>query len=201
MRCRGAVALVLFASALTLTKSLTAQGAQSARVRFVHDTIISGVHCAPTGRQYAVIHANGVLDECPLANDTVIAGHALSRGTWLRLLDDRTLDGAWLPADATLQGLRCKGSGYKGWAVRFYPTGPLRLCYPATEQTLDGVVCRSAAFLTELTGTTQISLHADGKLHSCRLARSMERDGATIKAGRRVTLTPEGRVLTTPSSP
>ncbi len=201
MKARVAFTICTLVQALVPTASFTAQSSQAARVRLVNDTVIAGVHCAPTGRAYAVIHVNGSLDECPVANDTVIAGHALPRLTWLRLLDDRTLDGAWLPEDTELQGVQCKGSGYKGWSVRFYHTGQLSSCYPAIEQTIDGVPCRGAAFLTELTGPTQIALHADGRLRSCRLARSIERDGVKYKGGRRITLTPEGRVLPTPGSP
>jgi hypothetical protein len=200
MKTCAAFVLCTLAVALAPTASQSAQASRAARIRLVNDTVISGVHCAPTGRAFAVVHDNGTLDECPVANDTVIAGHALPSGTWLRLLDDLTLDGAWLPADTELQGLQCKGSGYKGWAVRFYHTGQLSLCYPAIEQEIDGVPCRGAGFITELTGTTQINLHADGRLRSCRLARSIERDGMKLKSGRRITLTPEGRVVTTPAS-
>jgi hypothetical protein len=198
MKSFAAFVLCALLIALAPTTTLSAQASRAARIRLVHDTVISGVHCAPTGRQYAVIHDNGSLDECPVATDTVIAGHALPSGTWLRLLDDRTLDGAWLPADTELQGLRCKGTGYKGWAVRFFHTGQLSLCYPAIELEIDGVPCRGAGFITELTGTTQINLHTDGRLRSCRLARSIERDGMMLKSGRRITLTSEGRLVMTP---
>jgi hypothetical protein len=165
------------------------------RIRLTRDTIIDGVRCAPTGRAYAVVHANGVLDECPLHADTVIAGHPLPRLTWIRLHPDRTLHDVWLPQDLTVQGIPCKGSGYKAWSVRFHPGGRLALCYLARDAMIDGVPCRAAAFVTELSGSTQVGLHDNGRLRSCRLSRSVTRDGLTLKRGARIVLTPDGRAV------
>lgn len=146
----------------------TPGGDGSVRLQLVADTVIAGVRCGPTGRAFAVIHANGSLDECPLAADTVIEGHALPRGTWLRLLSDRTLDGAWLPHDVTLQGIPCKGTGYKGWSVRFHPTGALKLCFLSRDAEIGGVRCRRGTFFAELSGSTAVSLDARGRLLRCR---------------------------------
>lgn len=171
------------------------------RIRLRSDTVIAGVRCAPTGRAYAVIHPNGALDECPLAIDTTIAGHALPAGTWLRLTEQRVLDGVWLPDDTQLQGLPCKGTGYKGWSVRFHPSGRLSLCYLSHEATIDGIRCRGAAFTTELTGSTQVNLHPNGRLQSCRLATAVTRDKVTFKRGARIWLTDDGRVQPPPAKP
>lgn len=175
---------------------LGAAGVQAqTRIRLTRDTMLDGVRCAPTGRAYAVLHANGTLDECPLQMDSVIAGHPLPRLTWIRLHPDRTLYDVWLPRDATLQGIPCKGGGYKAWSVRFHPGGRLALCYLARDATIDGVPCRAASFVTELSGSTQVGLHENGRLRSCRLSRSVTRDGLTLKRGARITLTPDGRAV------
>ena len=178
---------------------LAAQGDGSTRLRIGRDTVIAGVSCAPTGRAYAVVYASGALDECPLAHDSVIAGHRLPRETWVRLDEQRVLLSAWLPGNVVLQGVYCKGEGYKKWHTTFRPSGRLGSCYLSERQTFDGVTCLAGAFLTELSGTTQVSLHENGRLRSCRLAQTLTRDGRTVKHGARITLDPDGRVVPPPS--
>jgi hypothetical protein len=135
MTRRPLLAVMLCASAA----GLMAQPPAEVRFRVSRDTVIAGISCAPTGRASASVHANGTLVECPVPRDTVIAGHLLPAGTWPRFTNARVLDGAWLPHDHTLQGLICKGTGYKGWAVRFHADGALALCYLAHAQVIDGV--------------------------------------------------------------
>lgn len=171
------------------------------RVRLSKDTVIAGVRCGPTGRAYAVLFADGALNECPLAADTVIAGHAVPRGTWILLDPARTLRSGWLPRDTDLQGIPCKGNGYKSWHVRFRPDGRLQDCFLSREATIDGVPCKSASFLTELTGSTQVSVHPNGRLWSCRVARDVARNGITVPRGERITLTDAGAIVTGPAPP
>lgn len=156
------------------------------RRQLTRDTVIDGIACAPTGRASAEVHANGVLAACPMPRDTVIAGHLLPAGTWIRLTDRRVLDGAWLPLDTDLQGLRCRGTGFQGWAVRFHPSGRLALCYLAQATVIDGIPCHGAWFWRELTGSTSVSLHDDGRLKSCRLSRAIELDGVKYRKGARI---------------
>ena len=159
------------ALALAAATPLPSQEPTGRRIQLTRDTVIATVHCGPTGRAFAVLHPNGALDECPLAKDEVLDGVALPRGTWIRLRPDASLDGAWLPRDVLLQGIPCKGTGYKGWAVRFHPGGRLALCYLSRETTIDGVRCRAGSFLTELSGSTQVTLHPNGRLVRCRPRR------------------------------
>lgn len=159
--------------AVGMCADVAAQGPPSSgtgarRFRLNADSTIAGVRCGPTGRASVVLYADGALDECPLARDTTIHGLRLPRGTWIKLHPDRRLDGAWLPHDVTLQGVPCKGSGYKGWSVRFHESGALKLCYLAREATIDGVRCRRAGFVTELSGNTAVTLDRNGRLAGCR---------------------------------
>lgn len=124
-----------------------------------------------------------------MPRDTVIAGHRLPAGTWPLFGETRVLKGAWLPKDLVMQGIDCKGTGYKGWSVRFHANGRLASCYLAHEQEIDGVPCQEAAFFRELTGSTAVALHPNGSLHSCRLARSITQHGARVPKGRRITRT------------
>lgn len=195
MRCSCLHATLL---AFAIGSRMQAQESPSVRLRLMRDTVLAGVRCAATGRAYAVLHPNGALDECPLASDSVMAGHLLPRLTWIRLRQDATLGGAWLPRDTELQGIPCKGAGYKGWSVRFHPGGRLAVCFLSREATIDGIPCRAGAFLTELSGTTQVALHPNGRLQGCRLAGDITRGGVTIRSGRRITLSPDGALVVPP---
>ena len=167
---------------------LHAQAADGVRIRLGHDTIVAGVRCGPTGRAYAVVYPNGRLDECPVAMDTAIAGHPFPRGTWIRLTESGALKSVWLPRSLDVQGIPCKGTGFKGWAVTFHPSGALSLCFLNEVATIDGVPCAAASFLKELTGNSGVSLREDGKLQGCRLARDYERGGVVHKRGSRITM-------------
>jgi hypothetical protein len=157
--------------------------------------VVAGVRCAATGKAYAELYSNGGLLECPIAADSVIAGHALPRGTWIWLHEDRGLNGVWLLRDTELQGLPCKGAGYKGWAVRFHADGKLSLCYLSREATIDGVPCRAGKFTTELSGSTQVQLHPNGRLRTCRLADAVTRNGATLRRGDRIVFSAAGEIV------
>jgi hypothetical protein len=173
---------------LMTTPPIAAQPpAQSATlVRLARDTIIDGFPCGPTGRARAEVHGNGRLSECPVARDTVLAGHAIPRGSWPRFTDRGVLAAAWLARDVRLQDIPCKGTGYKAWAVGFHPSGTLSLCYLSEVAEIDGVPCQAAWFWRELTGTTQVQLYPDGRLRSCRLARAVTVDGVSYDKGDRV---------------
>jgi hypothetical protein len=185
-------------AAMVLSMPMPAQE-QVRRIRLSRDTVVASVHCGPTGRAYAELYDNGGLVECPLAADSVIEGHALPKGTWIRLLQHRALDGAWLPRDTELQGLPCKGTGYKGWSVRFHADGKLALCFLARETTIDGIPCRAGSFRVELSGSTGVALHPNGRLSTCRLSRDVTRDGMTVRRGKHIHLTPAGALIAPPS--
>lgn len=167
---------------------LAAQTDESLRFRIRQDTIVDGVRCGPTGRAYAVIYENGRLDECPIAADTTIAGTPFPRGTWIRLTDDGVLKSVWLLAPMSVQGLPCRGTGFKGWSVTFHRSGRLSFCYLEVMATIDGVPCAAATFLRELSGNSGVSLGEDGRLRSCRLARDFVYGGMPHKKGSRITL-------------
>jgi len=183
---RLSLVVPLAALCVSLPCAMQAQEPGGTRLKLAKDTVLSAVHCAPTGKAYAVIHPNGIVDECPLASDTVIDGHALPRGTWIQLNPDAMLVGAWLPRDLELQGLPCKGTGYKGWAVRFHADGHLAMCFLSRDTEIDGVPCLGGSFLRELKGSTGVSLQGNGRLRSCRLSRGATIDGKTYAKGARI---------------
>lgn len=174
---------VLFVLAGGRAQTLGAQEG-SIRLRIATDTVIAGVPCAPTGRAYAVVYDDGGLDECPIGVDTIIAGHPIPRGTWIRLHPSKQLRSLWLNAHQEVQGIPCRGTGYKGWAVTFHNNGTLSLCYLSKSTVIDGVPCAGASFLTEMTGNSGVSLDEEKRLTRCRLSRDYVRNGVRYKKGR-----------------
>jgi hypothetical protein len=192
VRTRTRRVIAVAALTVSLSAGLTVADAQPAAppvtlLRLARDTVIDGVSCGPTGRARAEIHGNGRLSECPMAHDTVISGHPFPRDSWPRFSDTGLLIAGWLSQDVTLQGIPCKGTGYKAWAVTFHPSGRLAMCYLSRPAEIDGVPCQSAWFWRELTGSTQVQLHDDGRLRSCRLSRDVTLDGVRHHKGDRVT--------------
>ena len=146
-------------------------------------TTVDGITCAPTGRAYAEFYPLGRLASCPLAYDTVVAGHPLPANTWLQLTEDGHLTSVWLPQDAMLAGHRCRGTGYRGWSVSFHPTGALAQCYLGEVAVIDGVPCQRGTLWTELRGGGNSSVHfrEDGRLERCQAAYDFVRDGVEIR--------------------
>ena len=152
--------------------------------RRLHDpAIISGVSCDRTGRAWAEFFASGALRSCPLAGDTVIAGHSLLAGTWITLDESRRLRSAWLSKDTRLAGHLCNGTGHKGFAVTFNEDESLRTCYLARDTTINGVPCVHGSFWTEIRGGTKTvaRFHPDGSLESCQLSRNAVIDGRSYR--------------------
>ncbi|GAB1342372.1 hypothetical protein [Gemmatimonas sp.] len=166
-------ATLLVASAGLGDKAL----AQAERRQLVRDTVIDGIPCQRTGNASAEFHASGRLLECPLQRDTVMWGQPLPAGTWIRLHDDGSADGAWLSRDSRLSGIACRGDGYRKWAVRFHRNGVLSLCFLRHDTVIEGVPCLSGTFLNELRsrGRTGVVLRSDGRLSQCMAARAFTR--------------------------
>ena len=159
---------------------------ETRRIRLDADTIIDGVHCAPTGRAYAEFFLDGRLAECPLAEDATIGAHALPAGTWVVLHPDGRLRLAWLSRHTRIGGVVCKGTGYKDWVTTFHDDGSLAVCYLPETTTIQGIPCRAGTLLGEITGGVQVRFHPDGRLESCALARAVTIDGVQHRRWTRV---------------
>ena len=183
--------------AIAGTAPTDAQEPQSRTRRRLRDnTVIDGITCAPTGRAYAEFHPSGRLAECPLASDTVLFDQEFPARTWVGFTDDGKLRTAWLVRDTELSGVVCKGVGYKGYSVRFYPSGALELCFLAADTTIDGIPCLHGSFWTELRGggKSVVMLRDNGRLRQCQAAADFTRDGREVRRWQVVTLDEAGRV-------
>jgi hypothetical protein len=165
-----------------------ASGQDATRRKLATPRTIDGVSCAATGRAYADFFPSGRLKSCPIAHDTVIGGHALRVGTWITLDEAGLLRAAWLSHDTPLAGHLCKGTGYKGFSVRFRPDETLELCFLARDTVIDGVPCLHGSFVTELRGggRTIAYFHEDGSLASCQASRAFTVTGTQFRKWDRV---------------
>jgi hypothetical protein len=192
-RCMLRESLIALSCAITLSFGANAQEAAPLRwLKLERDTIVDGIRCGPTGRAKATFFPSGKLQACPLASDTVLFDYEFSAGTWIYLTEAGVLSRAWLSRDTALQGHACRGTGYKGWSVEFYPSGGLKLCYLADQEVIQSVPCRRASFWGEISGGVQVSFHENGQLESCGAARDFTLDSITFRKHQRVWLDLDG---------
>jgi hypothetical protein len=177
---------------LTLAASpAAAQRASSGQLILAEPTLVDGVLCV----ERAVLHASGLLHECRLAPGAEFLGHRFPSNSWVGY----TLSArphVWLGRDTELQGLVCRGSGWRGWSTSLHHDGALRGCFLAAEAVVDEVPCRKASFVTEvLRGSSFLALHENGRLAECVAARTFTLGGREYRRGERIRLDAEGAPL------
>lgn len=185
--------------ALLLFPALPAAARQPEFVRRQLDqpSVVSDVRCAATGRHSADFFPNGALRSCPLASDTTIATHRLSAGTWITIDSLRRLEAAWLEKNTVLAGHTCKGTGYKGFHVRFRPgNGSLFSCYLARDTIIAGVPCLHGSFWTEVRGGSRsvAVFHPEGSLAGCQASREFTLDGVRYPRWTRIARDTSGAI-------
>jgi hypothetical protein len=152
--------------------------------------LIQGVPCA----SFAVFFENGNLLTCDLSREADIGAARLPAGTTVRFHADGGLWYAFLPRPTEINGCLCKGCGSKGTMTAFYPTGELRECWPARDETVQGIPCTKATTRKEIfgrlagRGSPVAVFYKSGNLHSCMLSEDFELNGALHKKGTRITL-------------
>ena len=183
------VSALLFAGLLFST-----QAQDSIRFAISRDTVVAGVRCGPTGRSRASAYPNGRLASCPVARDTMIGVLLVHAGTWVTFTDSGAVKLMWLNRPRVIQGVPCRGDGYKTWSTDLYPDGRLRACFLSREAIIDGVPCRSAWFWSEIRRATNAFLRPNGKLESCVLSADLERNGVKLHKNDRVYLDSTGAI-------
>jgi len=137
-----------------------------------------------------------VTRSCPLASDSTIGPHRFFAGTWVTFDEAGRLRAAWLIRDTELAGHVCKGTGYKGFSVRFRADESLEHCFLAHDAEIDGVPCLHGSFYTELRGRgrSMATFHPDGNLSGCQLSRDFVRHGKHYRKWQRVTRRLDGTI-------
>jgi hypothetical protein len=165
-----------------------AQRASQGQLILAEPTLVDGVLCV----ERALLHASGLLHECRLAPGAEFLGHRFPSNSWVGYTVSARPH-VWLGRDTELQGLVCRGSGWRGWATSLHHDGALRGCFLAAEAVVDGVPCRKASFFTEvLRGSSYLGLHENGRLAECVAARTFTLGGREHRRGERIRLDAEG---------
>lgn len=196
MKQHTTLIIVMLGTSLSWQNVSRAQEPEVHRRQLVSPEIIDGVHCAPTGNFSAETFPDGTLRSCPVLNDTVIAGHSLFADTWITLDSLRRLEHAWLSRNTVLAGHLCKGTGFKGYSVRFREDGSLRLCFLAEDSVIDGVPCVHGSFWTEIRGGRKsvLLVHPDGTLAGCQASRAFSANGVRYRKWDRLARDSRGAV-------
>jgi hypothetical protein len=177
-------------------RNVTLHGVMFTKVRTADDglhigeidteTVIAGRACSPG---WLHLYPDGTPAAFTAAREIVLPRVTIPAGTWVMQDTTGTITTCAFPADTMIQGQLCRGTGGpKGVQVAFYADGALRQFFPPKPVVIDGVPCA--------TGVVHgaIELHPDGRLKSCLLARDHVIDGVKYRKGKRLNLTPDGKV-------
>jgi len=134
-------------------------------------TEIQGYPCA---KGYAWFFADGRLNRCTVSVETAFGEARIPAGTYIALNPDGTPAFVQMTHSAPILGVTCMGGSWlgpgEGAMVGFYPSGKLKECYLAGDQTVQGVPCMNGGILGDGLGLGAV-FHENGKLKSCKLAK------------------------------
>lgn len=152
--------------------------------------IVQGVPCSG----HVILHENGRLAQCVLADTSTLSGNLLPKGTTVSFKPEGVLEWCFLPCDAPIQGLLCRGAG-NNFMNSFHPSGKLRLAWLAQTEEIQEVPCASAGILSEILGARAgVWFHENGSLARCKAARDFTIQGREFEEGDHVNLDLEGNL-------
>jgi hypothetical protein len=201
-------ALLLFCLFIVSSINIcTAAEPNAVRDKFARDTTVQGHPCA---RGEAWFYPDGALDQCKLSRPTNLGDLRIPRGSIIELWPGGAAHYVTLSRQTVLAGYNVRGAshlGLRGTTTSFYRNGELRSIYLVKNQTVQGVPCRGGSWntFTDPSGNANlVQFYPDGKLESCKLARTY----GGLRAGQRVALpelisasTPAPEVVKTTSAP
>jgi hypothetical protein len=176
---------VLFLCGLQGAGSAQAQS-QTHRARLKQPAQIQGYPCA---KGYAWFFDDGRLNRCTVSVETAFGEARIPAGSFIALNSDGTPAFVQMAHNAPILGVTCLGGSWfgpsEGAMAGFYPSGKLKECYLAGDQTVQGVPCMNGGIFGDGLGLGAV-FHETGKLKSCKLAR----DFGTWHKGDRFTQAP-----------
>jgi hypothetical protein len=130
----------------------------------------------PCDKGYAWFFDDGRLSRCTVTRETAFGEARIPAGTYIALNPDGTPSFIQMSHDATILGLICQGGSLLGSGeasvVAFYPSGKLKVCYLAGDQSVQGVPCAAGGLLATLNGVEPgVLFYESGKLRACKLAK------------------------------
>ena len=132
---------------------------------------IQGYPCA---KGYAWFFADGKLAHCTVSRSIAFGEATIPAGSWITLLGDGRPQIAQMKHDAKVAGITCMGGSWlgpsEGAMTAFYPSGKLKQCFLAGDQTVQRVPCMNGGMLGDGMGSGA-EFYENGKLKSCKLTR------------------------------
>lgn len=138
-------------------------------------------------RGWVHFHSDGSLRSVELARDATLQGRDIPAGTRVFFDEQGRLDFCWLARTTSFDGVPCRG-GWGKTTTAFHPNGALEAAYPPEDIEIQGIPCEASSFVP-------VYFHANGRIASCKLSRSLVLEGKVIPAGATIRLDAEGRVL------
>ncbi len=154
--------------------------------RLQSPTQIDGFPCAAGWIHFT---DSGRLRAFYLGETSIIQGHQIPEGTWIRLDPDLALHICSFPEDTTIQGHRCDGGfgGSEGVNTSFYPSGRLKAFFAPNDVEIAGIPCKASLF-------TPIYLHENGNLKEFTIARDTGIGGRALSPWQTVVLSEQGEI-------
>ena len=124
-----------------------------------------------------------------LAEESMIQGNQIPKGTWVQLDDGLNLRYCSFPEKTNIQGYVCNGGfgGAEGVSTAFYPSGRLKEFYSPENIVIQGIPCKADAL-------SPIYLFEDGNLKEFTLSEAAVIKGRNMLEGQTVTLNEFGEV-------
>jgi hypothetical protein len=162
------------------------QSGSSTVAQLTQKCLINGFLCAAG---WVHFNRSGQLRAFYLAESSVIQGHQIPQGTWIRLDEELKLKFLSFPNNTEIQGLVCKGGlgGPEGVSTSFYPSGRLKEFYTSGNITIQGISCRTDPF-------SSIHLYENGRVKQCTFSKDDVVAGRNISEGQRVSFKEDGEI-------
>lgn len=144
--------------------------AKAVRSKLAVSQRIEDVPCAPG---YVWHWLDGRLHRCTLAEDALVRGARLPRGSAVAFDEAGRHAYVFLPRTTDIEGYACRGSGHQYMTV-FHPDGRLKLCWLEKAQVIDGISCAAPSFWFDVIRrrSSGVSFNQDGTLQTCRATRA-----------------------------
>ena len=161
---------ILFSLSLCVVSSATQP--QTARKTLDQPVAIQGIPCA---KGDAWFFSGGQLQKCTVTREMPFGEITIPAGSWITLTEDGKPHLVQMSHDAPVLGLKCQGGSplgpSEGPVVALYPSGKLKACFLAGDQTVQGVSCSHGGFFSTVSGPDPgVYFYESGKLRQCRLA-------------------------------
>ena len=174
----GLVAICVVVATAGCGVTLIAQsGSAAQRTKLTQATEIQGYPCA---KGYAMIYPSGHLASCSVSRETVFGEALIPAGSIIDLESTGKPKGAMMAHNTVIAGVKCSGGNRllgpsEGAGTGFYPSGKLKICYLAGDQSVQGVPCMTAGFIGLFGDGARrdggAKFYESGKLQSCTLAK------------------------------